>query len=254
MAYHHQYRLNRKPHLITLALQLGRLLKFTITLRLLFARTGTPRCPTHHIDLHAQTISQMVDKVLSLEADKKMMLLAPVVHNRKGEHVQLLEKLQSQGFIRARIDGEIYELDSPPKLDLRRKHTIEVIVDRFKIKPDLKLRLTESFETALNLADDIAIIQSMENSKEAEIVFSAKFACPKCGYSLNELEPRLFSFNNPVGACKECDGLGMEQFFDPELVVINGEISLAGGAVRGWDRRNAYYFNLIQSLADHLRI
>ncbi len=220
-------------------------------LRLLFARAGTPRCPTHHIDLHAQTISQMVDKVLSLEANKKLMLLAPVIQNRKGEHVQLLAKLQSQGFLRARIDGEIYELDSPPKLDLRRKHSIEVIVDRFKVKPDLKLRLTESFETALKLADDIAIVQSMDNPNEAEMIFSAKFACPKCGYSLNELEPRLFSFNNPVGACKECDGLGLEQFFDPELVVINDEISLAGGAIRGWDRRNPYYFNLIQSLAEH---
>ena len=220
-------------------------------LRLLFARAGTPRCPTHYIDLHAQTISQMVDKVLSLEEGKKLMLLAPVVQNRKGEHAQLLAKLQAQGFLRARIDGEIYELDAPPKLDLRRKHTIEVIVDRFKVKEDLKLRLAESFETALKLADDIAIVRSMDNPKEAEIIFSAKFACPKCGYSLNELEPRLFSFNNPVGACTECDGLGVEQFFDPELVVINDEISLAGGAIRGWDRRNPYYFNLIQSLAKH---
>ena len=220
-------------------------------LRLLFARAGTPRCPTHYIDLHAQTISQMVDKVLSLEEGKKLMLLAPVVQNRKGEHAQLLAKLQAQGFLRARIDGEIYELDAPPKLDLRRKHTIEVIVDRFKVKEDLKLRLAESFETALKLADDIAIVRSMDNPKEAEIIFSAKFACPKCGYSLNELEPRLFSFNNPVGACTECDGLGIEQFFDPELVVINDEISLAGGAIRGWDRRNPYYFNLIQSLAKH---
>ncbi len=220
-------------------------------LRLLFARAGTPRCPTHHIDLHAQTISQMVDNVLSLEKDKKLMLLAPVVQNRKGEHVQLLAKLQSQGFIRARIDGEVYELDAPPKLDLRRKHTIEVIVDRFKVKNDLKLRLTESFETALKLADDIAVIRSMDNPNEAELIFSAKFACSTCGYSLNELEPRLFSFNSPVGACSECDGLGIEQFFDPELVVINDEISLAGGAIRGWDRRNPYYFNLIQSLANH---
>ena len=220
-------------------------------LRLLFARAGTPRCPTHYIDLHAQTISQMVDKVLSLEEGEKLMLLAPVIQNRKGEHAQLLAKLQAQGFIRARIDGEIYELDSPPKLDLRRKHTIEVIVDRFKVKQDLKLRLAESFETALKLADDIAIVQSMENSGTVDLVFSAKFACAKCGYNLNELEPRLFSFNNPVGACAACDGLGMEQFFDPELVLTNDEISLAGGAIRGWDRRNAYYFNLIQSLAEH---
>lgn len=220
-------------------------------LRLLFARAGTPRCPTHHIDLHAQTISQMVDKVLTFEEGKKYMLLAPVVQNRKGEHVQLLAKLQADGFIRARIDGEIYELDSPPKLDLRRKHNIEVVVDRFKIKQDLKSRLAESFETALRLADDLAIIQSMDDPKEAEIVFSAKFACTKCGYSLNELEPRLFSFNNPVGACSGCEGLGIEEYFDPDLVIVNADISLAGGAIRGWDRRNAYYFNLIQSLADH---
>lgn len=220
-------------------------------LRLLFARAGTPRCPTHHIDLHAQTISQMVDKVLSLDEGEKLMLLAPVIQNRKGEHAQLLAKLQAQGFIRARIDGEIYELDSPPKLDLRRKHNIEVIVDRFKVKPDLKLRLAESFETALKLADDLAIVQSMDNSNKVDLVFSAKFACAKCGYSLNELEPRLFSFNNPVGACPSCDGLGMEQFFDPELVLTNDEVSLAGGAIRGWDRRNSYYFNLIQSLAEH---
>ncbi len=220
-------------------------------LRLLFARAGIPRCPEHNINLHAQTISQMVDKVLSLEAGDKYMLLAPIVQNRKGEHVQLLSKLQADGFIRARIDGGIYELDSPPKLDLRKKHTIEVIVDRFKIKNDLKSRLAESFETALKLADDLAIISPLENSEKSEIIFSAKFACPKCGYSLNELEPRLFSFNNPVGACPDCDGLGVEEFFDPELVVVNDEISLGGGAIRGWDRRNAYYFNIIQSLAEH---
>lgn len=222
-------------------------------LRLLFARTGIPRCPTHHIDLHAQTISQMVDKVLSLEKGKKLMLLAPVVQNRKGEHVQLLAKLQAQGFLRAQINGETYELDACPKLDLHRKHTIEVIVDRFKVKPDLKLRLAESFETALKLADDIAVIRSMDSSTETELVFSAKFACPKCGYSLDELEPRLFSFNNPIGACKECGGLGMEQFLDPELIVANKEISLAGGAIRGWDRRNPYYSNLIRSLARHYK-
>ncbi len=220
-------------------------------LRLLYARAGTPRCPAHHIDLHTQTISQMVDKVLSLEDGKKLMLLAPVIQNRKGEHMQVLAKLRTQGFIRARIDNEVYELDAPPKLSLRRKHTIEVVVDRFKVREDLRLRLAESFETALKLADDIAIIQSMDNPDEDEMVFSAKFACPKCGYSLNELEPRLFSFNNPVGACTACDGLGVEEFFDPELVVISHEISLAGGAIRGWDRRNPYYFNLIQSLAKH---
>ena len=220
-------------------------------LRLLYARAGIPRCPTHHIDLHTQTISQMVDKVLSLEKGKRLLLLAPVIQNRKGEHAQVLARLQAQGFIRARIDNEVYELDSAPKLGLRRKHTIEVIVDRFKVREDIRLRLAESFETALKLADGIATVQSMDNPDEAELVFSAKFACPKCGYSLNELEPRLFSFNNPVGACTACDGLGVEEFFDPELVVTSQDISLAGGAVRGWDRRNPYYFNLIQSLARH---
>ena len=220
-------------------------------LRLLYARAGTPRCPTHHIDLHTQTISQMVDKVLSLESDKRLLLLAPVVQNRKGEHQQVLAKLRAQGFIRARIDKEAYELDAPPKLSLRRKHTIEVIVDRFKVRQEMRLRLAESFETALKLADNIAIIQSMDNPEEEGLVFSAKFACPKCGYSLNELEPRLFSFNNPVGACTACDGLGVEEYFDPELVVISHQLSLAGGAIRGWDRRNPYYFNLICSLASH---
>ncbi len=222
-------------------------------LRLLYARAGIPRCPTHHIDLHTQTISQMVDKVLSLENGKKLMLLAPIIQNRKGEHAQVLARLQAQGFSRARIDNEVYELDVVPKLGLRRKHTIEVIVDRFKVREDMRLRLAESFETALKLADGIAIVQSMDNPGEAELVFSAKFACPKCGYSLSELEPRLFSFNNPMGACSACDGLGVEEFFDPELVIMNQNISLAGGAIRGWDRRNPYYFNLIQSLARHYR-
>ncbi len=222
-------------------------------LRLLFARAGTPRCPAHHIDLHAQTISQMVDKVLSLEEGKKLMLLAPVIRNRKGEHVQLLNKLQTQGFLRAQIDGEIYELDACPKLDLRRKHTIEVVVDRFKVKSDLKLRLAESFETALKLADDIAIIRSMDSNEKTELVFSAKFACPQCGYSLNELEPSLFSFNSPVGACADCSGLGVEQFFDPDLVFTNRKASLAAGAIRAWERRNFYYLNLIRSLAKHYK-
>ena len=222
-------------------------------LRLLYARAGIPRCPTHQIDLHAQTVSQMVDKVLSLEEGKKLMLLAPVVQNRKGEHLQVMSRLLAQGFLRARIDNEVHELDSPPKLSLRHKHTIEVIVDRFRVRKDLKLRLAESFETALKLADGIATVQSMDHPDEEALVFSAKFACPKCGYSLNELEPRLFSFNNPIGACSACDGLGTEEFFDPELVVTNDEVSLAGGAIRGWDRRNAYYFNLIQSLSRHYK-
>jgi len=218
-------------------------------LRLLFARVGTPRCPEHGITLEAQTISQMVDHVLEQAAGSRWMLLAPVVQDRKGEHLALLEELRAHGFIRARIDAEVVELDDPPALDLRRKHSIEVVVDRFKIRDDLKLRLAESFETALRLADGLARVVNMDDN--TEITFSAKFACPQCGYSLTELEPRLFSFNNPVGACPTCDGLGIQQSFDPKRVVANPHLSLAGGAVRGWDRRNAYYFQLISSLADH---
>ncbi len=220
-------------------------------LRLLYARTGTPRCPTHGIDLNAQTVSQMVDKVMEMPADSRLMLLAPVIQNRKGEHLQLLQGLHAQGFLRARIDGEIYELDDPPKLDLRKKHTIEVVVDRFKVKSGIELRLAESFETALNLADDIAEIAYIDDLKKSSVVFSARFSCPKCGYSVTELEPRLFSFNNPIGACPTCDGLGIEEFFDPELIVNAPQLSCAGGAVRGWDRRNAHYFQMIQSLAKH---
>ncbi|HYE35333.1 excinuclease ABC subunit UvrA [Methylocaldum sp.] len=219
-------------------------------LRLLYARAGTPRCPEHGISLEAQTISQMVDHVLSQPEDSRWMLLAPVVSERKGEHAQVLDDLRGQGFIRARIDGEIYELDEPPKLDLRRKHSIEVVVDRFKVRSDLAIRLAESFETALRLAEGIALVVSMDDSK-TELVYSDKYACPHCGYSLSELEPRIFSFNNPKGACPSCDGLGVKQFFDPHLVVHNSQLSLAGGAVRGWDRRNAYYYHMIQSLAEH---
>ncbi|MGD8936656.1 MAG: excinuclease ABC subunit UvrA, partial [Thiogranum sp.] len=218
-------------------------------LRLLFARVGTPRCPDHDITLEAQTISQMVDQVLEQPEGSRWMLLAPVVQERKGEHLGLLDELRAQGFIRARIDGDVVELDDAPGLDLRRKHNIEVVVDRFKVRDDLKLRLAESFETALRLADGLARVVNMDD--EAEITFSAKFACPHCGYSLAELEPRLFSFNNPVGACPTCDGLGVQQSFDPRRVVAHPHLSLAGGAVRGWDRRNAYYFQLISSLADH---
>ncbi|HEV7164505.1 MAG TPA: excinuclease ABC subunit UvrA [Gammaproteobacteria bacterium] len=222
-------------------------------LRLLYARAGIPRCPDHHIDLTAQTVSQMVDLVLALPEDTKLMLLAPVVHERKGEHVELMAELRAQGFVRARIDGTVVELDQPPKLDLRRKHSIEVVVDRFKVRPDVALRLAESFETALRLADGIAHVGFMDEPKKKELTFSAKFACPVCGYSIAELEPRLFSFNNPVGACPGCDGLGVRQFFDPARVVTQPHLSLAGGAVRGWDRRNAYYFQLIQSLAKHYK-
>jgi excinuclease ABC subunit A len=221
-------------------------------LRLLYARAGTPRCPEHGVSLEAQTISQMVDHVLSQPEDSRWMLLAPVVSERKGEHVQVLDDLRSQGFIRARIDGEVYELDEPPRLDLRRKHSIEVVVDRFKVRPDLAVRLAESFETALKLADGIALVVSMDDPK-AEMVYSDKYACPHCGYSLSELEPRIFSFNNPKGACPACDGLGVKQYFDPQLVVHSSDASLAGGAVRGWDRRNAYYYQMIQSLAEHYR-
>ncbi len=223
-------------------------------LRLLFARVGTPRCPIHDLPLEANTISQMVDQVLALSENQRLMLLAPVVVNRKGEHVQLLDNLLKQGFIRARIDGEVYELDDPPKLELRKKHTIEVIVDRFKVRTDLKLRLAESFETTLQLTDGIAKIAAIDsNSDFDEIKFSANFACPECGYSISELEPRLFSFNSPAGACPECDGIGTMQFFDPNLVVKSSELSLAGGAIRGWDRRNGYYFQMLQSLAKHFK-
>ncbi len=218
-------------------------------LRLMYARAGTPRCPEHQTSLEAQTVSQMVDLVLSQESNQRWMLLAPVVNDRKGEHLQLLDDLRSQGFIRARIDGEVYDLDEPPSLDLKKKHTIEVIVDRFKIRDDISLRLAESFETALRTADGIAIAASLED--ETELVFSERYACSLCGYSLTELEPRIFSFNNPKGACSSCDGLGVKQHFDQELVVHNPDISLAGGAIRGWDRRNAYYFQIICSLAEH---
>ena len=219
-------------------------------LRLLYARAGTPRCPDHGAPLEAQTVSQMVDQVLAIPEGTKLLLLAPVVNDRKGEHVQLMADLQAQGFIRARINGEVYELDDPPKLDLRRKHTIEAVVDRFKVKADMKLRLAESFETALRLADGVAKIAYMDDDED-EILFSDRFACNICGYALTELEPRLFSFNNPTGACQSCDGLGVKQFFDPERVVVNSELSLAGGAIRGWDRKTTYYFQMIQSLADH---
>ncbi|MGI9330862.1 MAG: excinuclease ABC subunit UvrA [Gammaproteobacteria bacterium] len=220
-------------------------------LRLLYARAGRPRCPEHDEDLEAQTVSQMVDQVLALGEDTRLMLLAPVVQTRKGEHQQLLADLRAQGFVRARIDGEVCELDDPPKLDLRRKHSIDVVVDRFRVREDLGLRLAESFETALKLADGIARVAWMDEPERAELLFSDRFACPVCNYSIVELEPRLFSFNNPVGACPSCDGLGVRQFFDLKRVVRNRELSLAGGAIRGWDRRNAWYFQMIQCLAAH---
>ncbi len=219
-------------------------------LRLLYARAGVPRCPTHHVDLQVQTVSQMVDQVLSLPEGSKLMLLAPVVRERKGEHVQLFDSLRAQGYLRARVNGVVYELDVPPTLELRKKHTIEVVIDRFKVRDDMQLRLAESFETALKLANGLATVAWMDGDGE-DMIFSANYACPHCGWSLTELEPRLFSFNAPAGACQTCDGLGVEQFFDPQRVVANPSMSLAGGAVRGWDRRNAYYFQMLTSLAEH---
>jgi excinuclease ABC subunit A len=221
-------------------------------LRLLFARVGTPCCPDHGIPLEAQTISQMVDHVLNMPHGSKLMLLAPVVRNRKGEHLQLFDELRAQGFVRARVDGVVYDLDEVPALELRRKHSIEVVVDRIKVREDLKQRLAESFETAIVLTDGIAIVSPMdEGSALDEKLFSARYSCAYCDYSLQELEPRMFSFNNPNGACPDCDGLGVSQFFDPDRVVASTHVSLAGGAVRGWDRRNAYYFQIIQALAKH---
>ena len=222
-------------------------------LRLLFARAGTPFCPTHKVKLEAQTVSEMVDKVLSFPEGTPLLMLAPVVINRKGEHLQLMKNFQTQGFIRARINGEIYELDDPPSLELNNKHTIEIVIDRFKVRPEMKLRLAESFEMALKIADGATYIAPLEGDNNKEIIFSDRYACNVCGYSLTELEPRLFSFNNPNGACKDCDGLGLKQFFDPKKVVINEDLSLAGGAIRGWDRKTTYYFHMIQSIAKHYK-
>lgn len=219
-------------------------------LRLLFAKVGQPRCPVHGNNLEAQTISQMVDGVLAMPADTKVMILAPVIRDRKGEHVELLQELRSQGFVRARIDGHLIELDQPPKLDLRKKHTIEVVIDRLKVNESVRIRLAESFETALRLAHGLAAVALMDEPKKVPRVFSSTFACPDCGYSLPELSPRLFSFNSPMGACASCDGLGVSEIFDPDLIV-NAELSLADGAIRGWDRRNLHYYHLLVSLAKH---
>jgi excinuclease ABC subunit A len=220
-------------------------------LRLLFARVGTPHCPEHGQPLDAQTISQMVDQILARPEGERLMLLAPVVSARKGEYQHLLGELNAQGFVRARIDGELYELDDPPQLDLKKKHDIEVVVDRFRVRGDLHLRLAESIETALKLSGGILRVAAMDEPEATPTTFSAAFACPICGYSIPELEPRLFSFNNPAGACPTCDGLGVEQFFDPAKVVGHPQLSLAAGAIRGWDQRNGYYFQMIRALAEH---
>ncbi|ATW43265.1 excinuclease ABC subunit UvrA [Glaesserella parasuis] len=220
-------------------------------LRLLFARVGEPRCPDHDVPLAAQTISQMVDRVLEEPEGKRLMLLSPVVKGRKGEHAKLLENLTANGYIRARIDGEICDLSDPPKLELQKKHTIEVVIDRFKVRSDIATRLAESFETALELSGSTAIIADMDDPNAEELVFSSSFACSHCGYSLTELEPRLFSFNNPAGACPTCDGLGVQQYFDERKVVQNPDVSLASGAIKGWDRRSFYYFGLLKSVAKH---
>jgi len=223
-------------------------------LRLLFARAGEPRCPDHDLPLEAQTISQMVDQVLTLPEGTKIMLLAPVVRGRKGEHLHLFQQLRSQGFVRVRINGVITDLDDVPALEKNKKHTIEVVVDRFKVRPDVQQRLAESLETCTQVSDGLAIIAPMDDDDEhltEELIFSARFACPICGYNISELEPRIFSFNNPAGACPSCDGLGAKQFFDPKKVIASPELTLAEGAIKGWDRRNVYYFHLLQSLASH---
>ncbi|MGO1541846.1 MAG: excinuclease ABC subunit UvrA [Luteimonas sp.] len=226
-------------------------------LRLLYARVGLPRCPEHHYPLEAQTVSQMVDQVMALgsdpaHAERRWMLLAPVVRERKGEHAQVFEQLRAQGYVRVRVDGAVYEIDAVPTLALRQKHTIEAVIDRFRVREDIQQRLAESFETALKLGDGMAEVRPLDDDDGAEpLLFSSRYSCPVCDYALPELEPRLFSFNSPVGACPECDGLGVSEFFDPGRVVVHPELGLAAGAVRGWDRRNHYYFQLIASLAKH---
>ncbi|NLB13542.1 MAG: excinuclease ABC subunit UvrA, partial [Gammaproteobacteria bacterium] len=220
-------------------------------LRLWYARVGTPRCPEHDFPLEAQTVSQMVDATLALDPERRWMLLAPVIRERKGEHVQVFEQLRAQGLVRARVDGEVIELDDPPKLALRVKHTIEAVIDRFRPREDIKQRLAESFETALRLGDGLARVVDMDDPQAPEHLFSSRYSCPVCDYALPELEPRLFSFNAPMGACPSCDGLGVSQYFDPDRVVTHPELSLAAGAIRGWDRRSHYYFQLIAALARH---
>ena len=219
-------------------------------LRLLFARAGEPRCPDHDLPLAAQTVSQMVDQVLELPEGTKLMLLAPVIQGRKGEHLHTINELKAQGFVRARVDGIVVDIDSIPELDKNKKHDIEAVVDRFKVRDDLQIRLAESFETALNMTDGVARISYMDGDGE-DLVFSARFACPACGHSIQELEPRMFSFNNPHGACSSCDGLGVKQFFDPAKVVSDPTLTLSEGAIRGWDRRALYYYQQLKAVAEH---
>ncbi len=220
-------------------------------LRLLFARVGEPRCPTHDLPLDAQTVSQMVDQVIQGMPDQRILVLAPVINERKGEHLHVFQELIGNGFVRARINGLVVDLDDAPALDKNKKHTIEAVVDRVRVKDDIAQRLAESFETALNLSDGVAHVIDMDDDALPATIFSARFACPTCGYSIAELEPRMFSFNNPAGACTSCDGLGVTQFFDPDLVVADDELTLAEGAIRGWDRRNVYYFHMLSSIAEH---
>ena len=221
-------------------------------LRLLFARVGEPHCPVHNIKLEAQTVSQMVDKVIALPADTRIMVLAPIVRKRKGQHIHVFNELKTSGFIRARVNGLVCEIEYPPELEKNKKHSIDVVIDRLKIRPGLEQRLAESFETAIQLADGLAVVSMMEgNSGEKDLVFSSLFACRKCGHSISELEPRLFSFNNPAGACSGCDGLGLKQFFDEQRVITDSSLSLSEGAIRGWDRRSVYYFHILTSLAEH---
>ena len=222
-------------------------------LRLLFARAGEPRCPDHNIELNAQTVSQMVDQLIESHDEQAIMILSPIISERKGEHLHIFQNLQANGFIRARIDGLVTDLDSAPKLDKNKKHTIEVVIDRLRVKKGSSQRIAESLETSLSLSEGIALIQLNESEQMSDLIFSSQYSCPQCGYSLPELEPRSFSFNNPAGACEKCDGLGVTQFFDPDLLIESTELSIAEGAIRGWDRRNVYYFHLISSLSKHYK-
>ncbi len=220
-------------------------------LRLMFARVGQPQCPTHKTTLEMQTVSQMVDQILTLPADTKVMLLAPVVRDRKGEFQNLIAQLRSQGYVRARIDGVVVELDDAPALNAKQKHTIEVVIDRFKVRTEMQQRLAESIETTLTLSGGLIYVTFLDDPKKEPLVFSSKFACPECGYSITELEPRMFSFNNPNGACPDCDGLGVKQIFDESRVIHDESLSVGGGAIRGWDKKNVYYYHVLSSLAEH---